>query len=130
MSKNTEYLNQKATVKTEAVFALVDKGMPLDKAYKTIRPDKELTTSGMNRLKQKYKQHTLTQPKIVKSAIKAVTDTINMVEVNGVMPSVTNRLTAAQMVLDRAEPIITKNLNINANLDISPVDLTKYVDNL
>lgn len=114
--------------KTETLFKLVDTGMPLEKAYKVVNPDKELTPGNKKQVKRRYIQYSLTKPKLVKSAIQAVSDTLEMIEVNGVKPSATNRLAAAQMVLDRAEPIINKNLNINANLDISPVDLSKYIE--
>lgn len=45
-----------------------------------------------------------------------------------VYPTHTNRLTAASMVLERAEPVIqhVESHNLNVQLDMSPVDLSKY----
>jgi hypothetical protein len=38
----------------------------------------------------------------------------------------TNMLAAVSMVYDRIEPVIRQNVNLNANIDISPVDLSVY----
>lgn len=116
------------TDKTEAIFQLVETGMPLERAYEAVKPGKKLTASNKSRLLAKRTLYSISQPQIVKKAVQAVSDTLDMQEVNGVKPTVSNRLQAASMVLDRVEPVVNKNLNINANLDISPVDLSRYVD--
>ena len=43
-----------------------------------------------------------------------------------VTPTTTNRLAAAQMVMDRADPVIKKNLNINASLNFTDVSLKAF----
>ena len=42
-------------------------------------------------------------------------------------PSHTNRMAAAAAVMDRIDPIVKQNLNLNVNADVSPVDLSEYI---
>lgn len=43
-----------------------------------------------------------------------------------IFPSHGNRLEASKMYYDRADPAVSINHNLNVNVDISPVDMSKY----
>lgn len=45
-----------------------------------------------------------------------------------IYPSHTNRMAAAAAVMDRIDPIVKQNVNLNLNTDVSPVDLTHYLE--
>jgi len=100
-------------------------------------------TGALSRFRKKVSKLLVAQPKRVRSAMQALDDTLRMVPITydasrpvagvgkvdyteTIMPSITNRLAAAAMVLDRADPIIKHNVNLNVNTDISPVDLSEY----
>lgn len=130
MPKTTDDKPIPITERTETMFKLMDTGMPIETAYAVVHPNKKLGKHNKDSMMQKHKRWSLTNPKLVKAAYQALQDTVSMLPVQcgdaTVIPTISNRLTAAQMIVDRAEPIINKNLNINANLDVSPVDLDKY----
>jgi len=102
------------------------------------------TPSRVSRLKEKARKLMVTAPKRVKSALQALDDTLAMKPITyeaskpvagigivdyqeTIMPSITNRLAAAAMILDRDQPIKNVNVNLNANAQISPVDLERYL---
>lgn len=93
----------------------------------------------VRRLKDKSRKYALSSPKMVKLAHQAVTDVLQgktftldqqKVTKDGdvidyketISPTYTNKLAAAAMVADRAEPVVRANLNINAEVE-TPVDL-------
>lgn len=95
------------------------------------------------RFREKVSKYSLSRPALQKLASKAVQDTLQgkVVEIDAVkilangqkvpytekiVPSYTNKLAAAAMVADRTEPIVRQNMNMNVNVDIAPVDLSRY----
>lgn len=95
------------------------------------------------RFREKVSKYSLARPALQKLASKAVQDTLQgkVVEIEAVkilangdkvpytekiVPSYTNKLAAAAMVTDRTEPIVRQNMNLNVNVDIAPVDLSRY----
>ncbi len=90
--------------------------------------------------KDKVRKYALAAAPMVKLAHNAVKETLKMqpVEVerqavnkegevitytDKILPSHTNRLAAAAMVLDRDQPIIKHTANVNINVDCDPFDL-------
>lgn len=112
---------------TVKIAQLVNAGMDIETAYNTVKPDKELSRSGKYKLRKTVDNLILTQPNLIKSAVNAVEETLAMKSINGVKPTVSNRLEASRMVLDRADPLKQINQNINVNASISPVDLSRYL---
>lgn len=106
----------------------IEKALSLAKDFETMKVPKG----------EKIKKKTLCKPAVVKKAHKAVLDTLEMKpikrtkKVKGViveeeiLPTHTNRLQAAQLVLDRVEPVVQRHENVNVNLDFSPIDLSQY----
>jgi hypothetical protein len=114
------------TDKTKEVLEYMSMGLPAKKAYQLAKPGKEITRQHEHRIQKMFEKWAVNSPKLQKLAHLAIKDTLEMKEIEGIKPTVTNRLTAVQMVLDRTEPVIKINHNLNANIEISPVDLSKY----
>ena len=74
------------------------------------------------------KQYDLTAPKFIKLASDRVKNILRC-EPYGCMDKIKDStvLQAAQMVYDRVQPLIQRSININASLDIHPVDLADYL---
>jgi hypothetical protein len=95
-------------------------------------------------IRQKAARYSLQRPAMVKLAHKVVADTlkgkadqIHQQKVNKdgqvvdfieqIAPTHTNKLAAAAMVFDRAEPVIRQNVNLNGDLkDFMPVNLADF----
>ena len=121
--------DKKAT--KEKLFSYMDKGLSAEEAYLIANPGKTPTKRLMQIYRKEYNTIQLTNPIIVEAAQNVVADILDGVplECNGeyIPPTHSNRLQAAQMVLDRAEPIIKLNQNLNINADVNIVDLSKYL---
>lgn len=70
----------------------------------------------------------LADSKYVKVAHRAV-HKLARGKIVGDMETVTGAvvMSAANAILDRAEPVIKKQINLNVRADVSPVDLSKYL---
>ncbi len=112
---------------TKRMLQLMDKDISPEDAAKLVKGKDKICRSTKEDLKKKHARYSLTKPKLVKLAHKAIEETLAMTEVNEVKPSYTNRLTAAQMVMDRVEPVVKVNHNLNVNANVDPVDLTAYM---
>jgi hypothetical protein len=79
---------------------------------------------------KKVKVLSLSAPSTVNSAVRTIKNLASGKAArpgqDAPPPSVT--LAAAKEITDRAEPKVTMNQNLNINVDISPVDLSKYKD--
>jgi len=109
-------------------------------AYKLVKGRDDISIVSQSRLRAKYKQWSLTSPQMQKLAHHAIKDTLKLKPlqiskgkdadgkeiIEEIYPSHTNRIAAAAMVADRVEPVVRQNLNVNANIDISPVNLDNY----
>ena len=118
---------------TKEVFNMMDKGLTAEEATKLVKNKDKLSSSAKTKIKKSYDRYSLTKPKLVRLANKAIEDTLAMTEHvssdgNISIPSFTNRLTAAAMVKDRSEPVVRQNMNVNVNADIDPVDLSAYLN--
>ena len=117
---------------TERIMKLMDKDVSIEDAVKLVKGKDNIHPNTKTDIKKKHDRYSLTKPKMVKLASKAIEDTLAMQgitdsEGNVSMPSHTNRLAAANMVMDRAQPVVRQNLNLNIKADIDPVDLTNYM---
>ena len=114
------------------VFEMMDMGLSAEDATKLVKNKDKLSPNAKTKINKKYEKHSLAKPAMVKLAHNAIQDTLKMAEVvdstgNVSIPSHTNRLAAANMVMDRAQPVVRQNLNLNIKADIDPVDLTNYM---
>jgi hypothetical protein len=114
------------THRTQQILKLVSMGMSIEEAYEICEPNKPLKSYTKRRLKKQLQDYTLKTTKFVKLAHKAIEDTLKMKEINGSAPTVTNRLVAANMVLERCEPVI-KEQKTEVSITWLPVDLSKYL---
>lgn len=106
----------------------IEKALSLVKDFETMKVPKS----------EKIKKKTLCKPAAIKKAHKAVLDVLEMKPVKKkklakgvvveeeILPTHTNRLQAAQLVLDRVEPVVQRHENVNVNLDYSPIDLSQF----
>ncbi len=79
-------------------------------------------------IEKKVKVLSLTAPSAVNSAVRTIKRFAKGQAVNGLEPPPSVTLAAAKEITDRAEPKVNLNQNMNINVDISPVDLSKYKD--
>lgn len=135
---NTSHSNM-YNADTVAMFKLLEKGLHAKDAYKLVKGRDDISIVSQSRLRAKYKQWSLTSPQMQKLAHHAIKDTLKLqplvvskLDAQGneviekIYPSHTNRIAAAAMVADRVDPVVRQNLNVNANIDISPVNLDNY----
>lgn len=105
---------------------------------------KQVSPGAITQFKAKVAKYRLTAPNMVKLAHNAVKDALKdkAIEVQQqafdkktgevveytekIAPTWTNKLAAAAMVLDRNEPVVKVNHNVNVNLDFMPIDLEDY----
>ena len=100
-----------------------------------------LTQPGIVRLAQKAVKDTLKMAavktgnqvlcpeckgKAKEESICALCNDVGLVN-ESIVPTTTNRLAAAQMVMDRVDPVIRQNMNLNLNATVDPVDLSTYM---
>jgi hypothetical protein len=118
------------SAKTDAVCALINAGRDPAEAYAIINPDKKpLTKANKYELKKKANALALEDPKRVKAAQKAIDLVLAGKKVGDVKSINTSDVIAAvKMIADRIDPIVNQSLNINANVKISPVDLSAYLN--
>ncbi len=116
--------------KTDAVCALINAGRDPEEAYAMINPDKKpLTKANKHELKKKANALALQDPKRVKAAQKAI-DSILLGKKVGDVKSIhtSDIIQAVKMIADRVDPVVNQSLNINASVEISPVDLSAYLN--
>jgi hypothetical protein len=118
------------TKRKNKVFEYMNRGLSVEEAYALAFPGEDATQRRMQQYKKEFKTLTLTRPEMVESAHKVIKDTLDAkVIIRGddkIIPTYSNRLQAAAMVLDRAEPIIKINQNLNVNTELALVDLERY----
>ena len=117
---------------TLKIMQLMDKDIKPEDAVKLVKGKDIIHRNTKGDLKKKHARYSLTKPNIVKLAHQAVKDTLKMTEVidsegKVSLPSHTNRLAAASMVMDRVEPVVKVNHNLNVNANVDPVDLSVYM---
>ncbi len=133
--------------KTQAAFAMLDAGVKPEVAVQLLNNTNKPARSTVSLLKAKYKKYSLSAPKMQKLAHNAIQDcltdkpikqTLTKKDKEGkeieiieeTVPSWTNKIAAASMVYDRIEPVINKSQSVNVNIDVSPVDLSLYRNNV
>ena len=115
--------------KTEAVCTLINAGKDPAEAYKMINPGKELSRANKHELKRKANALALQDPKRVKAAQKAIDSILRGKKIGDVKSIQTSDIiSAVKMIADRVDPVVSHNVNINANAEISPVDLSAYLN--
>ena len=116
----------------QKVLQYMDKGLSAEESYCIANPGHTPTKRLMQMYRKEHQTLLLTNPILVEAAQNVIADTLDGIalEVNGelIAPTHSNRLQAAQMVLDRAEPIIKINQNLNINAECSVVDLSRYLN--
>ena len=123
-------VKEKMSPRTDAVCALINAGRDPAEAYALINPDKgPLTKANKHELKKKANALALEDPKRIKAAQKAIDLVLAGKKVGDVKSINTSDVIAAvKMIADRVDPIVNQSLNINANVKISPVDLSVYLN--
>lgn len=131
--------------KTLDAIQIVESGISPQKALQLVNNGRKVSDTSVSTFKAKLKKHSLTQPKVVKLAHKALIDclkgetssyTAEKVTKDGdvvtyqevIAPTITNKVAAASLVYDRYEPAVRQNLNIN--VDVHPVDLSQFSNRL
>ena len=126
-----------------AIKLTADHGVPVKEAMILAGYGPRLPNSTVKGIRDKAAKYALTSPRMVRKAHRAIEDTLDMKPITyaaskpvagigvvdyteTIMPTVTNRLAAASMVMDRDQPTINRNVNLNINADLHPVDLSKY----
>ena len=131
--------------KTErACQLIVHHGVEPREALKLATGNPSPGRTAVMEIKQKAARYSLSRPAMVKLAHKVVADTLKgkpdqivqqKVDKNGqvveyveqIAPTHTNKLAAASMVFDRAEPVVRQNVNLNGDLkDFMPVNLSDF----
>lgn len=112
----------KLTPKQEGLILLQEQGISIPDAAKMVGIHKDYAYHINKKL-------SLTSKKMVLLAHKA---TKNLLQGKGVgtcdKVKDSTILDAAKMVYDRVEPAVKQSMNLNINSDISPVDLSKYLN--
>jgi len=131
--------------KTErACQLIVNHGVDPKEALKLATGNPSPGRTAVMEIRQKAARYSLQRPSMVKLAHKVVKDTLSgkadkittqklhrdgkVIEiVETIAPTHTNKLQAAAMVFDRAEPVVRQNVNLNGDLkDFMPVRLDDY----
>ena len=106
----------------------MDNGLSSEQARTLVKGSKPITKDGLVKINQKYNKWALTNPKRVKKASKIVDNVLSgkpLVK-DGDKPTNNQILKVVQDIQDRVEPKITRQENLNINVDLSPIDLSKY----
>ena len=136
MPKQQLNLSNKGMLQMKMLDAGVD---PKTALMLTNRKDK-ISDVAVYKLKEKYKRYSLTRPKTVKLAERAVLDVLEGKEIEytaqkvtktgevvdykeKIVPSASNKLAAAAMVYDRYEPVKQQDQQVTSN---TYIDLTTY----
>jgi len=127
--------------KYEAFEILRENGLNPGRAAQALGMAKQ---SGYEIAKQLDKRYDLTSKKYIKLASQVIKNTLSgdarldpktLVTKDGQIvdyidktyPSVTNQIAVAQMVYDRVQPLIQRSINLNASIDIHPVNLKEFL---
>ena len=128
---------KKLTEKANTFQILTENGIEREKAYK-LAGYKGTTQKAICEIEKRIKKHSVASPALVKLSKNAVRDTLQRlpslqevetaagIKTVKVYPTHRDRLQAANIVLDRAEP--KQNVNINADVDVQNdyIDLSAY----
>lgn len=111
--------------KYEAFQVLRENGLKPGDASKALGMTRQY---GYQLEKRIDKRYDLTSKKYIKLASNAVKNLLKA-QPFGTIEKVkdSTALQAAQMVYDRFQPLIQRSINLNASLDIHPVDISKYL---
>jgi hypothetical protein len=130
--------------KTKKALELVAEHGVDPKDALTLVHGRQLAGSSVKAFRRKAAQYSLTRPAMVKLAHDVVKNTLSgqvdtyttqklhrdgtvMTVTETLVPTHTNKLAAAAMVFDRAEPVIRQNVNLNGDLkDFLPVMLDDF----
>jgi hypothetical protein len=119
----------KYTKGTLEMIELIDKGLSAQDARTLVKPHIKGGRDADYKLMQKHKQWALTHPKRVQKASKVYDNALAgrlLTKNSEQLPSNTQVLAVAREILDRQEPKVTVNQNLNVSIDLTPVDLDKY----
>jgi len=115
--------------KTLELFALLDKGYEPEHAFKLVYGKLPAYRTQKHHL-QEYRKHVADRPEIVEAAHQALEDALKMKPIKRkgevIMPNYNTRMQAIKMVLDRVDPVVNINHNLNVTKHLAPVDLEKY----
>lgn len=113
--------------KTQQIFSYLDKGLTMEEARQLVEPGKEVSRQADYKLSKKYAAYSLTNPKRAKKAALTVDKILQGKTIGDAkQPNTSDILKAAEMILDRTDPKVTLNHNINENISLSPVNLDSY----
>ena len=130
----TEQKQPKYYQTTQAALRMMDSGVDARTALQIVNNTPKPARSTVQSLKAKYRQYSLTHPKLVKLAHNAVKDCLTdqpilskrtdkqgneIIEEN--VPTWANKIAAASMVYDRAEPTRGDPETVNNTLHITTI---------
>jgi hypothetical protein len=111
------------------VQACLDAGLSHGEIAKGIGKSRPSVTYAHKQLSGKYDltsvKHVKLASTVHKMTLQAVTDPA-VYEALQIKPKYSDVTAAVDRVMDRAQPKIAHNLNVNVDLDIDPVDLSRY----
>jgi hypothetical protein len=128
----------------KAIELVVNHGLTPSDALCLATGKQQIDSGTLSRFRAKVQKHSLARPAMVKLAHSVVQDvlrgkadsvTTQKLGKNGqvvdiieqIAPTHTNKLAAAAMVFDRAEPVVRQNVNLNGDLkDFMPVNLDDF----
>jgi len=109
-------------------IALMSSGLNAAEAVRCVDGIEKPSARRVKRAEEMFERFSLAHPELVNAAQKVVKDAMEFKpkvrKGKVITPTYAQALEAAKMVLDRADPVINRNLNVNINVD--PVDLSRY----
>jgi hypothetical protein len=131
--------------KTISAIKLVNAGESPETALKIVNNKDTITRGAVSHFKKKLTKYALTRPKIQKLADDQITRILKgesreitqrkvtkdgkVIEYQEVIPCTDTNITSVLgYVLERTQPAIRQNQNLNVNVDVHPVDLSLYLN--
>lgn len=114
---------EKLLPKQQIIAASLTAGIPV----KTIATALNYHPNHIYGDKKRLEKWSLMAPKIVKKAKIAVEQTLDMVSLNDSPVRVSDRLRAAELVYNRAEPAVQRVESVSVNMDYTEVDMADYL---
>jgi hypothetical protein len=131
----------KCQQKTIAQLTMMDNGVDALTALQLTNNKQKISPVTKYKLEKKYQRYSLLSPNMRKMAHNAIKDCLSDAPIiqkrkdkqgneiiEEIPPTWTNKIAAASMVYDRAEPVVRQNANLNVNVDVHPVDLSLYLN--
>ena len=113
----------KATL--EACKLSAEYEVPPVQAYQAITGRIPAPTT-VKRMETEIERWSLKHPTSLKSASQSIKKFSKGHDVNGIKPNASTVLAASQRIVDASDPVIKRSETVNVNIQVDPVDLSKY----